>query len=81
MTITPEFLENLRSHISLSSIIGKRVKLTKKGSRLVGLCPFHGEKTPSFNINDDEGFYHCFGCGVSGDAITYLRETDGLDII
>ena len=81
MTITPEFLENLRSHISLSSIIGKRVKLTKKGSRFVGLCPFHGEKTPSFNVNDDEGFYHCFGCGVSGDAISYLRETDGIDFI
>ena len=81
MMITPEFLENLRSQVNLSSIIGKRVKLTKKGSRFVGLCPFHGEKTPSFNVNDDEGFYHCFGCGVSGDAISYLRETDGLDFI
>ncbi len=81
MTITPEFLENLRSQVSLSSVIGKRVKLTKKGSRFIGLCPFHGEKTPSFNVNDDEGFYHCFGCGVSGDAISYLRETDGLNFI
>ena len=81
MTITPEFLENLRSQISLSTIIGKRVKLVKKGSRFVGLCPFHVEKTPSFNVNDDGGFYHCFGCGVSGDAISYLRETDGLNFI
>ena len=81
MTITPEFLENLRNRVNLSSIIGKRVKLAKKGSRFVGLCPFHAEKTPSFNVNDDEGFYHCFGCGVSGDAISYLRETDGLDFI
>ena len=81
MTITPQFLENLRSRVNLSSIIGKKVKLSKKGSRFVGICPFHTEKTPSFYVNDDEGFYHCFGCGVSGDAISYLRETDGLDFI
>ncbi len=81
MTITPQFLENLRSRVSLSSIVGKQVKLTKKGNRALGLCPFHSEKTPSFNVNDDEGFYHCFGCGVSGDAITYLRETRGLNFV
>jgi len=81
MTITPEFIENLRNRVSISRIIGKRVKLVKKGPRFIGLCPFHSEKTPSFNVNDDEGFYHCFGCGVSGDAISYLRETDGLDFI
>ncbi len=81
MTITPEFIENLRDKVSLSSVIGKRVKLTKKGTRAVGLCPFHREKTPSFNVNDDEGFYHCFGCGVSGDAINFLRETNGLNFV
>ena len=47
----------------------------------MGLCPFHSEKTPSFNVNDDEGFYHCFGCGVSGDAINFLRETRGLNFV
>lgn len=81
MTITPEFIENLRGKVSLSSIIARQVKLTKRGTRSVGLCPFHHEKTPSFNVNDEEGFYHCFGCGVSGDAISYLRETSGLSFI
>ena len=52
-----------------------------KGGRLAGLCPFHSEKTPSFYVNDSEGFYHCFGCGVSGDAIGFLRESDGLDFM
>ena len=70
-----------RSFTSVSSIIGKRVKLTKKGNRFIGLCPFHSEKTPSFNINEDEGFYHCFGCGVSGDVISFLRETSGLNFV
>ena len=79
MSFTPDFIEEVRSRISLSSIIGKRVKLTKKGRRQTGLCPFHNEKTPSFSVNDDEGYYHCFGCGAGGDAITFLRETEGLD--
>ena len=79
MAFTPDFIDEVRSRISLSSIIGKRVKLIKKGRRQTGLCPFHNEKSPSFSVNDDEGYYHCFGCGAGGDAITYLRETEGLD--
>lgn len=79
MAFTPDFIDDVRSRISLSSIIGKRVKLIKKGRRQTGLCPFHNEKTPSFSVNDDEGYYHCFGCGAGGDAINYLRETEGLD--
>jgi len=79
MAFTPDFIADVRSRISLSSIIGKRVKLIKKGRRYSGLCPFHNEKTPSFSVNDEEGYYHCFGCGAGGDAITYLRETEGLD--
>ena len=81
MTITPEFIEKLRDRISLSSIIGKSVKLTKRGNRFIGLCPFHSEKTPSFNVNDDEGFFYCFGCGASGDVINYVRETNGLSFL
>ena len=81
MTITPEFIEKLRDRISLSSIIGKRVKLTKRGNRFIGLCPFHSEKTPSFNVNDEEGFFYCFGCGASGDVINYVRETSGLSFV
>ena len=81
MAVPPEFLEDLRQRIPLSDIIGKRVKLTRKGRRHSGLCPFHSEKTPSFSVVDDQGFYHCFGCGVHGDAISFLRETDGLDFM
>lgn len=79
MAFTPDFIDEVRSRITLSSLIGKRVKLIKKGRRQTGLCPFHNEKSPSFSVNDDEGYYHCFGCGAGGDAITYLRETEGLD--
>ena len=79
MAFPPDFIDDVRNRISLSSIISKRVKLIKKGRRQTGLCPFHNEKSPSFSVNDDEGYYHCFGCGAGGDAITYLRETEGLD--
>ena len=79
MAFPPDFLDDVRARTSLSTIIGKRVKLIKKGRRYQGLCPFHNEKTPSFSVNDDDGYYHCFGCGAGGDAITYLRETEGLD--
>ncbi len=81
MAVPPEFIEDLRQRIALSDIIGKRVKLIRKGRRFTGLCPFHSEKTPSFSVVDDDGFYHCFGCGVHGDAISFLRETDGLDFL
>ncbi len=81
MAVPPEFIEDLRQRILLSDVIGKRVKLVRKGRRFTGLCPFHSEKTPSFSVVDDDGFYHCFGCGVHGDAISFLRETDGLDFM
>ena len=81
MAVPPEFIEDLRQRIPLSDIIGKRVKLVRKGRRHSGLCPFHSEKTPSFSVVDDQGFYHCFGCGANGDAISFLRETDGLDFM
>ena len=81
MAVPSEFIEELRARITLSDLVGKRVKLVPKGGRLAGLCPFHSEKTPSFYVNDSEGFYHCFGCGVSGDAIGFLRESDGLDFM
>ena len=81
MAVPPEFIEDLRQRVPLSDIVGKRVKLTRKGRRFSGLCPFHSEKTPSFSVVDDQGFYHCFGCGAHGDAITFLRETDGLDFM
>jgi DNA primase len=81
VAVAPEFIEELRARTTLSDLVGKRVKLVPKGGRLAGLCPFHSEKTPSFYVNDSEGFYHCFGCGVSGDAISFLRESDGMDFM
>ena len=81
MAVPPEFIEDLRQRVPLSDIIGRRVKLIRKGRRFSGLCPFHSEKTPSFSVVDDDGFYHCFGCGAHGDAISFLREMDGLEFM
>ena len=78
MTITPQFLDELRSRVPVSDVVGKRVKLAKKGREFSGLCPFHSEKTPSFTVNDDKAFYHCFGCGAHGDVIRFVTETEGL---
>ena len=71
MAVTPAFIDELRNRLNLSDLVGRRVKLVPKGGRLAGLCPFHNEKTPSFYVNDPEGFYHCFGCGANGDMISY----------
>ena len=81
MAVPPEFIEDLRQRLPLSDVVGRRVKLIRKGRRHSGLCPFHAEKTPSFSVVDDDGFYHCFGCGVHGDAISFLREMDGLEFM
>ena len=78
MALPQHFMDELRRRVTLSDVIGKRVVLKKQGNRRTGLCPFHNEKTPSFHVRDDEGYYHCFGCGASGDAITFLREKEGM---
>ena len=62
----------------MSEVVGKRVALKKHGREYQGLCPFHNEKTPSFTVNDEKGFYHCFGCAAHGDAIEFLRKFDRL---
>ena len=69
-----QVVEELKRHTSLSSLIGEYVSLKKAGRSHKGLCPFHDERTPSFHVHDAQGFYHCFGCGASGDAISFLRE-------
>ncbi len=74
MAFPTQFLDELRERIPLSQLIGKQVKLTRRGREFTGLCPFHHEKTPSFTINDDKGFYHCFGCGAHGDIVRYMTE-------
>ena len=81
MAVPPEFINDLRQRVAISDVVGRRIKLVKKGRRFVGLCPFHSEKTPSFSVVDDEGFYHCFGCGAHGDVISFLREIDGLNFL
>ncbi|MEG3179922.1 DNA primase [Sphingomonas sp. LT1P40] len=78
MSLTPAFLDELRARTTLSSLIGRTVKITRAGREWKACCPFHNEKTPSFTINDDKGFYHCFGCGAHGDAIRWLTDQRGL---
>ncbi|WP_419853350.1 DNA primase [Candidatus Poriferisodalis sp.] len=81
MSIRDSDVQRVREATDLVALIGRRVSLKRVGSRHVGLCPFHTEKTPSFSVNGAEGFYHCFGCRASGDAITFLRETEHLDFV
>lgn len=78
MSLTPQWLDELRSRITLSSVIGRHVKVQRAGREYKACCPFHNEKTPSFTINDDKGFYHCFGCGAHGDAIRFMTDHQGL---
>ena len=78
MTLSPAFLDELRARTSLSTLIGRSVKLQRAGREWKACCPFHNEKTPSFTVNDEKGFYHCFGCGAHGDAIRFLTDARGL---
>ncbi len=74
-----DFLDNLRARLSISSVVGAYVSLKHKGrGEYTGLCPFHKEKTPSFSVSDNKGFYHCFGCGAHGDIIGFLLDYRGL---
>ena len=81
MTLPPAFLDELRARVPLSPVVSRRVKLARAGREWKGCCPFHNEKTPSFYVNDDKGFYHCFGCGAHGDVIRFLTEQEGLGFI
>lgn len=72
-----KFIEELKNRIVLSDVIGRRIKVINKGKIKQALCPFHNEKTPSFNIDDQKGYYHCFGCNESGDVISFLQKLDG----
>ncbi|MDD3288253.1 MAG: DNA primase [Alphaproteobacteria bacterium] len=78
MAFPPSFLEELRSRLPLSGIVAKRVRMVRAGREFKGCCPFHNEKTPSFYVNDDKQFYHCFGCGSHGDIIGFTMRFDHL---
>ena len=75
------FIDDLLSKIDIIEVIGNAIQLKKHGNGYKGLCPFHSENTPSFNVSNTKQFYHCFGCGASGDVIKFLREHDGLTFI
>ncbi len=79
MALPPAFLDELRARTPLSALIGRRVKLSKSGRNWKGCCPFHNEKSPSFQVYDD-GF-HCFGCGAHGDAVTFVMQTEGASFL
>jgi DNA primase len=78
MRFTPQFLDELRARLPVSEVVGRRVKLKKAGKEWKGLSPFQQEKTPSFYVNDQKGFYHDFSSGKHGDIITFVMETDGV---
>src|SRR5579862_1625604 len=78
MAFPPAFLDEIRARVPLAGVIGRRTKLVRKGREYSGLCPFHNEKTPSFTVNEDKGFYHCFGCGAHGDVIGFMMQTERL---
>ena len=67
--------------IPLDKLVSKYVKLERSSRGFIGLCPFHKEKTPSFHVNVDDGYYYCFGCGASGNAITFLMNIDGMNFV
>jgi DNA primase len=81
MALTPQWLDELRARTSLSALIGRSIKVTKAGREYKACCPFHNEKTPSFTINDEKGFYHCFGCSAHGDAIRWMTDQRGLSFM
>lgn len=76
--ISQESIERVRRQLNIAEVVGERVKLERRGRSLVGLCPFHKEKSPSFHVNEERGFYYCFGCHASGDGLKFLQETEAL---
>src|SRR5690606_24462821 len=78
MAFPDSFLEELRNRLPLSGVVGRSMRLIKRGREFTGLCPFHNEKSPSFTVNDEKGFFHCFGCGAHGDVIGFAMRNNGL---
>lgn len=78
MALSPQWLDELRSRVTLSSVVMRTTKLVRAGREWRACCPFHNEKTPSFYVNDEKGFYHCFGCQAHGDVIRWMTDQRGL---
>src|ERR1700759_3539547 len=78
MRFTPQFLDELRARLPVSEVVGQRVKLKRAGREFKGLSPFQQEKTPSFTVNDQKGFYHDFSTGKHGNIFDFIMETEGV---
>ena len=74
MRIPPDKLDEIRNATDIVDLVGSFVALKKRGKNYLGICPFHTEKTPSFNVSSDRQMYHCFGCGAGGNAFTFVME-------
>ncbi len=79
MAFSDNLVNTIHDKIILSEYIGRTVNLSKKGNDFIGLCPFHNEKTPSFTVSNDKGFFHCFGCGAHGDVISFVMQKESID--
>ena len=79
--IPQAFIQELLARIDIVDVVGQHVKLRKAGANLLGLCPFHGEKSPSFTVSPAKQFYHCFGCGAHGSALGFLMEHTGVSYV
>src|SRR5262245_36639572 len=75
--ISPETIAQVKERTDIVALIAETVKLTRRGRSFVGLCPFHQEKTPSFHVNAERGFFHCFGCKESGGAVDFVMKAEG----
>jgi len=78
MSFDASFLDEIRARVPIAAVVGRKVKLTRRGREHLGLCPFHNEKTPSFTVSEDKAFFHCFGCGAHGDVIGFVMQSEGL---
>lgn len=81
MTIPQSFIQDLLARVDVVEVVGRYVQLKKGGANYMGLCPFHGEKSPSFSVSPSKQFYHCFGCGKNGNAIGFLMDHAGLGFV
>src|SRR5690625_3165270 len=79
--IPNELIEQIRTKIDIVDIIGEYISLKNQGKNLIGLCPFHDEKTPSFSVRKDKQFFHCFGCKKGGNVFNFLMEIEGFSYV
>ena len=81
MRFDPKFWEELKAKNNIVEVIGSYIPLTKRAGQYWACCPFHHEKTPSFAVKEEDGFYHCFGCGVSGDVVKFVQNIESTDFM